>query len=63
MQVTYNGVTGDFVKLEKSYDLIRNGENPYVLTIFDSKNLVTHTFSGIKLEDVKFSGGAVTFAE
>jgi len=59
MQVTYNGFTGDLVKLAQ-YSLT-NGVWTYELHIYDSEKNVTHSFSGVKLEDMKFSGGAVTF--
>lgn len=53
MQVTYNGFTGELVKLERetigSYTL-------YILSIYDSEKQVTHSFTGVKLEDVKFLG-------
>lgn len=33
----------------------------YCLSIYDSKKQVTHSFIGVKLEDVKFLDGTVTF--
>lgn len=65
MQVSYNGFTGELVKLEKMDTLLLQ---PYVqrdiynLSICDSEKQVTHSFTGVKLEDVKFLGGAVTFS-
>lgn len=60
MQVTYNGFTGELVKLEReeigSYRL-------YSLSIYDSEKKVTHSFTGVKLEEVQFSGGTVSFSE
>lgn len=64
MQVSYNGFTGELVKLEKMDTLLLR---PYVqrdiynLSIYDSEKQVTHSFTGVKLEDVKFLGGAVSF--
>ncbi len=68
MQVTYNGFTGELVKLERvSRDKsdvpigIKFDQLPFDLSIYDSQKNVTHSFTGVKLEDVKFLGGAVTF--
>lgn len=72
MQVTYNGFTGELVKLERKETVIRadplvcRGEAKvfvYDLSIYDSEKHVTHSFTGVKLEDVKFLGGAVVFGE
>ncbi len=52
MQVTYNGFTGEFVSLEKDYDLAKAGESPYVLSIFDYKEVCAHTFGGVNLKDI-----------
>lgn len=65
MQVSYNGFTGELVKLEykhRTYNA-RTGEDfaSYDLSIYDSEKQVTHSFTGVKLEDVKFLGGAVSF--
>ncbi len=62
MQVTYNGFTGELVKLERE-DLRAFGmkDRVYNLSIYDSEKQVTHSFTGVKLEDVKFSGGVVSF--
>ena len=62
MQVTYNDFTGDLVKLERE-DLSVFGvkDRIYNLSIYDSEKQVTHSFTGVKLEDVRFSGGTVTF--
>lgn len=71
MQVEYNGFTGELVKLERSYT--GKFELPvglteaahvkwlYDLSIYDSKQQVTHSFTGVKLYDIKFLGGAVSF--
>ena len=59
MQVTYNGFTGELDKLERGY---RTSIGiVYDISIYDSEKNVTHSFTGIKLEDVKFLGGAVSF--
>ena len=70
MQVTYNGFTGELVKLEKKetgrYTLspLDTEKHPvfgYDLALYDSEKQATISFSGVKLDDVKFLGGAVTF--
>lgn len=73
MQVIYKGFTGELVKLERSTSGkfkfpvgLTETENIefewfYDLSIYDSKNQVTHSFTGVKMEDMKFLGGAVTF--
>ena len=62
MRVTYNGFTGELVKLERE-DLRAFGmkDRVYDLSIYDSEKQVTHSFTGVRLEDVKFSGGEVSF--
>ena len=57
MQVTYNGFTSSPVKLEKTFCKPQF----YDLSIYDSEKQVTHSFTGVRLEDVKFSGGEVSF--
>lgn len=71
MKVSYNGFTGELVNLERipNWDNYASVEFPakfshqwfYNLSIFDREKLVTHFFTGVKLEDVKFLGGAVAF--
>lgn len=75
MQVTYNGFTGDLVKLERKHEQGRKfetstdclcGGRPYEITtydisIYESEKKVTHSFTGVKLENVKFLGGEVEF--
>lgn len=68
MQVTYNGFTGELVKLERvprdRADVpigAKFSRLPFDLSIYDSEKNVTHSFTGVKLEDVKFLGGAVSF--
>lgn len=77
MQVTYNGFTGELVKLERppiaevtltvtcSPFSVGDQKNiwRYDLSIYDSEKQVTHSFTGVKLEDVKFHGWVVTFGE
>lgn len=60
MQVSYNGFTGELVKLERN-DVPFNGGRFYDLSIYDSEKRATHSFTGVKLEDVKFLGGVVMF--
>ena len=57
MQVTYDGFTGELVKLEKTFCRPQS----YNLAIYDSEKQATISFTGVKLEDVKFLSGAVTF--
>lgn len=56
MQVSYNGFTGELVKLERHTVYCY-----YDLSIYDSEKQVTHSFTGVNLEDVKFLGGEVSF--
>ena len=67
MQVTYNGFTGELVKLERTF-----APYPYVakyatydltITILKEGVCADVHFTGVRLEDAKFSGGAVTFGE
>lgn len=62
MKVTYNGFTGELVKLEQE-DLHAFGvkDRIYKISIYDSEHQVTHSFTGVRLEDVKFLGGVITF--
>lgn len=64
MKVTYNGFTGELVKLEKYENdkAARRGGGPlYDLAIYDSEAKATHCFEDVKLENVKFMGGVMTF--
>lgn len=76
MQVTYNGFTGELVKLERVSEIAKLSNNPYFqgqtlqrgswnydLCIYDAEKKATISFVGVKLEDMKFLGGAVTFGE
>lgn len=75
MQVSYNGFTGELVELARM-ETGKIGETVipvdlpgasckhvwfYGLSIYDSEKEVTHSFTGVKLEDVKFLGGVVSF--
>lgn len=63
MQVTYNGFTGELVKLEATYlSKSEDIDSTYNLIIFDRGKRVEHSFMNVKLNDVKFLGGVVTFA-
>lgn len=61
MQVTYNGFTGELVKLEQRRVGIADEIALYDLTLYDSEKQVTISLTGVKMEDVKFLGGAVAF--
>ena len=70
MQVTYNGYTGELVKLEKKetgrymvtpYDTAKHPVFGYDISIYDREKKATISFTGVKLGNVKFGGGAVTF--
>lgn len=70
MQVTYNGFTGELVKLERvSRDRadvptgMKFEDLPFDLSIYNSEKNVIYSFTSAKLENVKFLGGAVTFGE
>lgn len=75
MQVTCNGFTGELVKLVKleRKEVVMNF-NPfecqcsgaakttvYDLALYDSETQATISFTGVKMEDLQFHGGAVTF--
>lgn len=61
MKATYNGFTGELVKLERRPNLIFPGNYIYDISIYESEKKVTHSFTGVKLEDWEFLGGPVTF--
>lgn len=61
MQVSYNGFTGELVKLERRTVVCCAEHYIYDISIYDSEKQVTHSFVGVKLEDVKFLGGEVNF--
>lgn len=60
MQVSYSGFTGELDKLERGY--LTSVGIVYDISIYDSDKKCTHSFTGIKLEDVKFLDGAVSFS-
>lgn len=61
MQVSYNGFTGELVELEtKMVDGLFYTSANASLVIYDSEKQVTHSFTGVKPEDVKFPDGAVS---
>lgn len=66
MQVTYNGFTGELVKLERTF-----APYPYVakyatydltITILKEGVCADVHFTSVRLEDVEFSGGEVSFS-
>ena len=70
MQVTYNGFTGELVKLEKKetgrytvapYGTEKHPVFGYDISIHNREKKATISFTGVKLEDVKFLCGEVTF--
>lgn len=63
MKVTYNGFTGELTKLERRPSSVFSNQFIYDLSIYDSEKKVTHSFTGVKLEEVQFSGGTVSFSE
>lgn len=69
MKVSYNGFTGELVKLERSpvVDVTINGQHGdqkysrnYDISILCAEKQATISFTGVKLEDIKFFGGTVT---
>lgn len=72
MQVSYNGFTGELVKLERVPEDVTVDVTVYPrpnyqkvwcydLSIYDAEKKVTHSFTGVKLEDLKFLDVVVTF--
>lgn len=74
MQVEYNGFTGELVKLERITKLVSADSNiintvytptktidRYNVSIYDSEKKVTISADGVKLSDIKFLGGSVSF--
>lgn len=58
MKVSYNGFTGDLLALIQ----VENQHiKHYDLSIYDNEKQATISFTGVKLEDVKFLGVEVTF--
>lgn len=60
MKVSYNGFTGELVKIErrKGLDAVIPGYN---LEIWDDEKKVSYSFNGVRSSDLKFIGGAVSF--
>lgn len=72
MQVTYNGFTGELIELKRKKNIVTNYNTgissegyskDYDLSIYDSEKRVTHSFIGVKMEDVKFNCGTVSFGK
>jgi len=68
MQVTYNGFTGKLLELKRKVSREFNAVEyktilyfEYDLSIYDSEKQVTHSFTSVKLKDVKFLGWEVSF--
>lgn len=62
MKATYNGMTGELVKLEAIYlSHSKDLSNAYNLSIYDREKKCEHSFYNVNLADVKFSGGEVSF--
>jgi len=61
IQVTYNGFTGELVNLERIKCPPLNGAYIYDISIYDDEKRCTHSFTSVKLKDVKFLGGGVSF--
>lgn len=61
MKVSYNGFTGELVKLEQKRMGFANEIVVYDLSIYDSEKNATISFDDVKLEDVKFLGVEVLF--
>lgn len=59
MKVSYNGFTGELLKFERRSRF--HEAAIYDLEIFEIDMDVTHSFYGVKLEDVKFLSGEVSF--
>ena len=58
MQVTYNGFTGELVRLERKEAIITSDPfvcrgaariSVYDISIYDSEKQVTHSFTGVKM--------------
>lgn len=74
MKVTYNGVTGELIKLERKATQIFSYkpdgemktqtffvEPDFDLIIYNEEKRELRAFSNVKLSDVRFSGGEVSF--
>lgn len=58
LKVCYKEFKGELVKLERkeTYGAL------YDLSVFDKEKKVTHSFTGVNLEDVKFLDGVLSFS-
>ena len=67
MQVTYNGFTGELVKLERTFTtyphIPKYATYDLVIPILKEGVCARVSFTGVKMEDVRFSGVAVSFSE
>lgn len=66
MTVSYKGFTGELVKMErKMVPLMAPNlcSFSYDISIYDGEKQANISFTGVRLEDVKFLGGAVTFGQ
>ena len=69
MKVTYNGIAGELIKLERKeqFAVDMHDQNDikrsyyYNLTIYDREKKATISFENVKLSDVRFSGAEVSF--
>lgn len=64
MKVSYNGFTGELVKLERKEHIEQFPTRAVVLydiSIAEYEKDVTHSFTNVNLKDVKFLGGSVSF--
>lgn len=59
MKVSYNGFTGELVKLERDFNIINCRK--YILVIRDGEKAANISFDRVNIEDVKFIGGSVSF--
>jgi len=64
MKVSYNGFIGELkelVECKRIESISGQGYSVYNLEIYGNEKQVTHSFTGVNLEDVKFLGGVVVF--
>lgn len=68
MQVTYNGLAGELVKLERlpvakgicavnvisGKTIYQETKTLYTLSLYDKENEATYSFTNVKLEDIKY---------
>lgn len=60
MRVFYNGFTGELMKLEREIGMLGIADGgkmyssvSYMMSIYEIDKKVTHSFSGVKWEDVR----------